>query len=74
MSDPFVPEPERYEFTEPPAYTFAVNRRDFLRFGGAGILVCLAAPALAQETAQGPRMTPQPAPADVSGWLHIGQD
>ena len=74
MSDPFVPEPERYEFTEPPAYTFAVNRRDFLRFGGAGILICLAAPALAQETAQGPRMTPQPAPADVSGWLHIGQD
>jgi isoquinoline 1-oxidoreductase len=74
MSDPFVAEPERYEFTEPPAYTFALNRRDFLRFGGAGILVCLAAPALAQETAQGARMTPQPAPTDVSGWLHIGQD
>jgi isoquinoline 1-oxidoreductase len=71
MSEPFVPEPERYELGESPAYTFELNRRDFLRFGGAGILVCLAAPALAQETAPGPRMTPQPAPADVSGWLHI---
>jgi nicotinate dehydrogenase subunit B len=71
MSEPFVPEPERYEFTESPAYTFALNRRDFLRFGGAGILVCIAAPALSQETAQGPRVTPQPAPTDVSGWLQI---
>ena len=73
MSEPFVPEPERYEFNESPAYAFELNRRDFLRFGGAGILVCLAAPALGQETAQGPRMTPQPAPTDVSGWLHIDQ-
>ena len=73
MSEPFVPEPERYEFNESPAYAFELNRRDFLRFGGAGILVCLTAPAFGQETAQGPRMTPQPAPTDVSGWLHIDQ-
>jgi isoquinoline 1-oxidoreductase len=73
MSDPFVPEPERYEFREAPTYRFEVNRRDFFRYGGAGILVCLVAPALAQETAQGPRMTPQPAPTDVSGWLHIDE-
>jgi nicotinate dehydrogenase subunit B len=73
MSEPFVPEPERYEFRESPAYAFELNRRDFLRVGGAGILVCLAAPTLGQETAQGPRMTPQPAPTDVSGWLHIDQ-
>src|SRR5687767_7955522 len=73
MNEPFVPEPERYEFTESPAYTFALNRRDFLRFGGAGILVCIAAPALGQETAQGPRMTPQPVPDQVDGWLHIDE-
>ena len=73
MSERFIPEPERYEFRESPAYTFELNRRDFLRFGGAGILICIAAPAFAQETAQGPRMTPQPAPADVSGWLHIDE-
>ena len=73
MSDSFVPEPERYEFSEAPAYTFALNRRDFLRFGTAGILVCIAAPAIGQETAQGPRMTPQPAPDHVDGWLHIDE-
>jgi isoquinoline 1-oxidoreductase len=74
MSDQFIPEPERYEFNEGPAYTFDVNRRDFLRLGGLGILVCIAAQSVeAQETAQGPRMTPQPAPTDVSGWLHIDE-
>ena len=74
MSEPFIPEPERYEFTEGPAYTFELNRRDFLRFGGAGILICLATQGVdAQETAQGPRMTPQPAPVEVGGWLHIDE-
>jgi nicotinate dehydrogenase subunit B len=74
MSDPFIPEPERYEFIEAPAYTFELNRREFLRFGGAGILICIAAQNLAaQETAAGPRMTPQPAPDQVSGWLHIDE-
>ena len=74
MSEPFIPEPERYEFTERPSYTFELNRRDFLRFGGAGILICLATQGVdAQETAQGPRMTPQPAPVEVGGWLHIDE-
>lgn len=74
MSAPYVPEPERYELNEGPTYTFEVHRRDFLKLGAVGILVCIAAPAVdAQETAQGPRMTPQPAPTDVSGWLHIDE-
>ena len=77
MSDipAFTPEPERYEFTERSAYTFELNRRDFLRSGAAGIFVCLAVDTIhGQETAQGPRMTPQPVPDQVSGWLHIGED
>ena len=73
MNEPFVTEPERYEFTESPAYTFELTRRDFLRFGSAGIFVCIVAPVAAQETAQGPRMTPQPAPDQVAGWLHIDE-
>ena len=72
--NPFIDEPERYELNEGPAYAFEVNRRDFLRLGGLGIFVCIAVQDLdAQETAQGPRMTPQPAPTDVSGWLHIDE-
>jgi nicotinate dehydrogenase subunit B len=75
MTHHFVPEPERYEFQEGPAYTFEVNRREFFKFGGAGILICIAAGTLgAQETAQGPRMTPQPPPDQVSGWLHIDEN
>ena len=74
MSEPFVPEPERYEFNEGPAYAFEVNRRDFLKAGGLGLFVCIVAQSVeAQETAQGPRMTPTPAPTDVSGWLHIDE-
>jgi isoquinoline 1-oxidoreductase len=75
MSAPFVPEPERYEFTERRSYQFDVSRREFFRFGGAGILICIAAAGTgAQETAPAPRMTPEPAPDSVSGWLHIGED
>ena len=70
----FCPEPERYELNEGPAYTFEVQRRDFLKLGALGILVCIATPAVdAQETAQGPRMTREPTPTDVSGWLHIDE-
>lgn len=66
-------EPERYELQERLPYTFELNRREFLRAGGAGILICLAARGLAQETAPGPRMTPVPPPNEVSGWLHIDE-
>ena len=32
-------EPERYELTAPPAYRFEVDRREFFKFLGAGILI-----------------------------------
>ncbi len=32
-------EPERYELTAPPRYCFEVDRREFFKFLGAGILV-----------------------------------
>ena len=34
-------EPERYEFFEEPRYQFEVDRRDFLKFVGGGLLVAL---------------------------------
>jgi isoquinoline 1-oxidoreductase len=43
-------EPERYELFEEPRYQFDVDRREFLRVAGGGILVCLvAADAFAQQ-------------------------
>ena len=65
MSEPFVPEPERYEFTEAPAYTFDLTRRELLALGGAGNLVTIASMGLAgQETAPScAGSAPSPAPS-----------
>src|SRR5271157_153810 len=47
-----------------------VDRRDFLRFFGGGLLVCLAhPPAVAQES--GPSFGGHPLPRDIAAWLHI---
>ncbi len=64
---------ERYELFEHPLYRFDVDRRDFLKTFGAGLVVLLVAPRVgAQES--GARGFGDRMPADVSAWLHIGDD
>jgi isoquinoline 1-oxidoreductase len=63
-------EPERYELTAPPAYRFAVDRRDFLGLLGGGLLVVFSAGA--QESGRARR--PEALPQDLDAWLHIGED
>jgi nicotinate dehydrogenase subunit B len=67
-------EPERYELTAPPAYRFEVDRRDFFKFLGAGILVvcALKEPSAAQES--GTRARGEALPTDISAWMHLGED
>src|SRR5690349_13154102 len=49
-------EPERYEFVEGRRYAFDVDRRDFIRIFGAGLVVFVAAgDALAQESGRAVR-------------------
>jgi isoquinoline 1-oxidoreductase len=70
-------EPERYELHERPAYQFDLDRRDFLKVLGGGILVCyLLESASAQPPGGGRRRGGggQPVPRDVAAWLHIGED
>lgn len=69
-------EPERYELTEHARYTFAFDRRDFLRTLGGGIAVVLIVPrARAQESGGGRRGNfGEAMPADLGAWLHIGED
>jgi CO/xanthine dehydrogenase Mo-binding subunit len=66
-------EPERYELSEPRPYTFEIERRDFMRLFGGGLLVMVAASdLLAQESGrarpQGRGDTP-----DLAAWLHIDE-
>src|SRR5579864_3990651 len=69
-------EPERYELSAPPRYHFAVDRRDFFKFLGAGVLVvCVLKDAGAQESGgAGKRSQNESLPNDIAAWLHIGED
>ena len=68
-------EVERYELSAPPSYTFACERRDFLRVLGAmggGLLVCAyVTPAGAQESGRGAQRGAMP--RELSAWLHIDE-
>jgi isoquinoline 1-oxidoreductase len=63
---------ERYELSESPRYRFEVERRDFIRLFGGGLLVLVAAPRLiGQESGrgqQGRRDTPE-----LAAWIHIDE-
>ena len=72
----FVPEPERYEFSAGPMHHFELARRDFFKFLGAGIAVFAVAKnsLAAQETAPTRGFHQEGLPADLTAWLHIGED
>jgi len=62
---------ERYELIEGVRYRFDLDRRDFLRSAGAGLLVLLvAARSDAQESGRS-RGGVERLPDDVNAWLHI---
>jgi nicotinate dehydrogenase subunit B len=68
-----VYEPERYELDESSKYLFEVERREFFRVLGGGILVAVAlAEAGAQESGRGGEQGRGPAP-DLAAWLHIDE-
>ncbi len=74
--EPVVIEPERYEFDAPPAYHFEVDRRDFFRVLGGGLLmVCVLRDAKAFQESGGRRMPWRgpDEPENISAWLHIGE-
>src|SRR3984957_6074281 len=68
-------EPERYELNAPPRYYFQVDRRDFFKFLGAGVLiVCVLKDAHTQESGGDKRAQGVSLPKDIAAWLHIGED
>jgi nicotinate dehydrogenase subunit B len=66
-------EPERYELKATPAYCFEVDRREFFKLLGAGILVIgvLKSSRASQESGRGSRFG-ESLPNDIGAWLHIG--
>ena len=71
-------EVERYELYDDPMFALAIDRRDFFRIAGAGIVVAILASELAaQEDEERPRGRTSiggPAPREIDAWLHIGED
>jgi CO/xanthine dehydrogenase Mo-binding subunit len=71
-----VLEPERYELFAEPRYQFDLDRRDFCKALGGGILVFL----ILGETGVGEAVTQQPGrgrgaggPTELGAWLHISE-
>jgi isoquinoline 1-oxidoreductase len=76
-----VSEPERYELREGPAYRFEIDRRDFLKTLGGGILVFYLVDAVEAQVPGGGRRRgggggggAQSVPQEIGAWLHIGED
>jgi CO/xanthine dehydrogenase Mo-binding subunit len=66
-------EPERYELAEERRYTFELERRDFIRlFGGGLVVMVAAADLLAQESGRGGAQGRGNNP-DLAAWLHIDE-
>ena len=71
-----VLEPERYELHAAPLYRFELDRREFFKVLGCGLVVLfLAEVAPGQESGGGrPGGRNRGRPTEISAWLHIGED
>jgi isoquinoline 1-oxidoreductase len=67
-------EPERYELRAAAPYRFDLDRRDFFKFLGAGLVVVsvLKTPTVAQESGGGRQRRAESLPKEIDAWLHIG--
>ena len=69
-------EPERYELHATPPYRFDLDRREFFKVLGCGVVVLfLMDTVLGQESGGGGRRNGRgQVPSEISAWLHIGED
>jgi isoquinoline 1-oxidoreductase len=68
-------EPERFEFFEGPAYHFELDRRDFLKVLGAGLVVLhLVDSAEAQDPGRRRQGGGGGVPQEIGAWVHVGED
>ena len=68
-------EPERYELTAGAPYRFDLDRREFFKFLGAGVLVIsVLKPAMVAQESGGARRRGDALPKEIDAWLHIGEN
>lgn len=68
-------EPERYELRAAAPYRFDLDRRDFFKFLGAGIVVVsVLKPTMVAQESGGGRRRGESLPKEIDAWLHIGED
>lgn len=70
-------EPERYELRAASPYRFDLDRREFFKFLGAGVVVMsvMKTAVVAQESGGGRRQRHgESLPQDIDAWLHIGEN
>ncbi len=68
-------EPERNELRAAAPYRFDLDRREFFKFLGAGLLVVsVMKPAIAAQESGGARRRSESLPKDIDAWLHIGEN
>jgi nicotinate dehydrogenase subunit B len=69
-------EPERYELTAAATYYFDLDRREFFKFLGAGVLVVsvLKPAVIAQESGGARRWRGESLPKEIDAWLHLAEN
>jgi isoquinoline 1-oxidoreductase len=69
-------EPERYELTAAAPYRFDLDRREFFKFLGAGVLVVsiLKSAVVAQESGGASPRRGDSLPKEIDAWLHLGEN
>lgn len=68
-------EPERYELRAAAGYRFDLDRRDFFKFLGAGLLVVsVLKPAVVAQESGGGRRRVDSLPKEIDAWLHLGEN
>jgi nicotinate dehydrogenase subunit B len=69
-------EPERYELRAGAPYRFDLDRRDFFKFLGAGVVVVsVLKPAIvAQDSGEGRQRRGESLPQQIDAWLHLGEN
>jgi isoquinoline 1-oxidoreductase len=72
----YLLEPERYELWEEAGFSLELDRREFFRISGAGLVVALVLQDVlaAQPPRQGGRRGGGAMPQEIGAWLHVAED